>query len=121
DFRPGSFGDWQDRLLRVALAIPRELVHRQEMDARRNATIAESPLIGVTVCTGEAGVDSNDVEVEGMGIARVARERLDTFERCNTFVVELELPPADGRVGVDLVELHECDRCEDVREVRLVR
>ena len=55
-----------------------------------------------------------------MHVSLVTRERRDPFEVCDAFVVEDELPLADRAMPFELVELHERDRREDVREVRLV-
>ena len=46
-----THGDGKRGLLRIMAAIPRELVHGQEMDARRNAAVSQFPLIRVAVST----------------------------------------------------------------------
>ncbi len=66
------------------------------------------------------GVDADDVEVERVRVAWVARERLDPVEPGEAVVVELELALTAGGVLGELVELDERDRREHVREVRLV-
>ena len=66
------------------------------------------------------GVDADDVEVERVRVARVARERLEPVDPGDALVVERELALARGRVLGQLVELDERDRGEHVGEVRLV-
>ena len=66
-----------------------------------------------------SGVDADDVEVQRVRVARVARERRDAVEVGEALVVERELARADRRVVLELVELDERDRREDVGEVGL--
>ena len=54
-----------------------------------------------------------------MRVARVARERHDPVELRHRFVVQRELPRANLAVPLELVELHERDRREHVREFAL--
>ena len=66
-----------------------------------------------------SGVDADDVQVQRMRVAWVARERRDPVEVGEALVVERELARADRGVVLELVELDERDRREDVGEVRL--
>ena len=72
------------------------------------------------VAPARSGVDADDVEVERVHVARVARERRDPVELGDAVVVERELPLADLAMPLELVELDERDRREHVGEVRLV-
>ena len=65
-------------------------------------------------------VDPDDVEVEDVAVACVAGERLDPGRLGDVGgVVRGDVAPADLGVLLDLVQLTERDRCEDVREVGL--
>ena len=79
----------------------------------------ERPLVLVAGRAGPLGVDPDDVEVQRVRVARVARERRDPVEVGEPLVVERELARADLGVRLELVELDERDRGEDVGEVRL--
>ncbi len=68
----GPLGDRERRLVGIALAEPRQPVHREEVDARRDQLVGERVLVGVAVGAGALRVDPDDVEVERM---RVARDR----------------------------------------------
>ena len=81
--------------------------------------VRERPLIGVAGRAGTVGIDADDVEMAGVVVTRVACERLDAREPCEPLVVERELPRANLAVVVELLELDERDRGEDVREARL--
>ena len=65
-------------------------------------------------------VDAHDVQVQRVHVAVVARERRDSVELGDGFVVGGELTAPDLGVALDLVELAERDRREHVGEVRLV-
>ena len=54
------------------------------------------------------------VEVQRMGVAGVARERLDADELRDALVIELELTPTYRRMLFNLVELHKRDRRQHV-------
>ncbi len=116
----GLLGDRQRRLVGKALAVRREHVDRQEVDARRDVLLGEAPLVLVARAAGPLGVDADDVEVVRVGVALVARERLDAVELGDRLVVGRELAPPDLAVLLQLVELDERDRGQHVGEVRLV-
>ena len=79
----------------------------------------ERALVGVAVGARVLGVDADDVEVERVAVARVARERRDPRQVGHGGVVGLDVAAADLGMRVDLVQLAERDRGEDVGEVRL--
>ena len=116
----GALGDRAAAAGREALAVPAQPVHGQEVDARRDPLLRERALVLVARSARERRIDPDDVEVERVRVARVARERRDPVEAGDRLVVERELPRADRRVPLELVELDERDRGEHVGEVRLV-
>ena len=115
-----ALGDRQRRLPGEALAVPGEPVHGQEVDRGRDPLGRERALQLVPAEAETGGVDPDDVEMEGVRVARVALERLDPVEPRDPLVVERELALARGGVLRELVELHERDRSEHVGEVGLV-
>ena len=114
-----SLGDRKARLVGVALAVVGEPVDREEVDARPDLLLPERVLVRVPVGAGALGVDADDVEMERVVVACVAGERLDPGEVGDGGVVRRDVPAADLRMLVDLLELAERDRREDVGEVRL--
>ena len=88
----------------------RQRVHREEVDARRDALLRECALVLVSRRARTLGVDPDDVEVVRVPVSLVPRERLDPVEPGDGGVVEGELPAADLVMSVDLVELDERDR-----------
>ena len=77
---PGPLGDRQRRLPGIALAVRAQPVDGQEVDARPDPLVRERALVLVARRAGPLGVDADDVEVERVRVARVARERLDAVE-----------------------------------------
>src|SRR2546423_8958828 len=120
DLVAGTFRDGQPRLVRETLPVPGQPMHGQEVDRRGDVLLAEGALVLVARRTGTLGIDTDDVEVQGVHVPLVARERRDPVELGNRLVVEPELPQPDLAMTFDLVELAERDRAEHVGEDRLV-
>ena len=115
--RPGAFGHRQRRLAgREPVAVGAQLVHRQEVDRAADVLVGKSALHVVAVGEGH----THDVEVVRMQVAVVARDRRDTFETGKALLVDRDVAPANLGVMLDLVQLDERDRREDVAEIRLV-
>ena len=95
-------------------------MHGEEVDARPDPGLVEEPLVLVARAARPLRVDADDVQVQRVDVARVARQRLDAVELGDPLVVQLEVPLADRRVPIELVELAERDRGQHVGEVRLV-
>ena len=90
------------------------------MDRGRDPLGCESLLKLVAGQAEALGIDANDVEMERMGVAGVALERLDPVQAGDPLVVQRELALPRGGVLRQLVELDERDRREHVGEVGLV-
>ena len=115
----GALGNGQARLVAVALAVVRQRVHGEEVDARPDVLLVEGALVGVAVGAGALGVDADDVKVQRVAVARVPCERADPRELRYGRVVGGDVASPDLGVLLDLVQLAERNRCEDVGEVRL--
>src|SRR4029453_15713685 len=98
-----ALGDGKRRLVREELAVRGELVYREEVDARRDVLLGQSPLVVVTAAACSLRVDPDDVQVVRMRVAWVGGERLDPVETGDGLVVHGELAPADLAVALDLV------------------
>ena len=59
------------------LAVEGQRVERQEVDLGRDVLREERVAVGVPVGTGRLGVDADDVDVERVDVARVARQGRD--------------------------------------------
>ena len=94
-------------------------MHRQEVDAGADVLLGERTLVFVARGAGTDGSDADDVEVEGVPVARVALERSDPLEVGDGGVVGGDVALADGPVPADLAQLRQRDRGEHVGEVRL--
>ena len=73
---PGPLGRRQPRLVGEALAVEREPVEREEVDARRDVLGGERLSVRVPVRARELRVDAEDVDVVRVDVARVASERV---------------------------------------------
>jgi hypothetical protein len=111
---PGPLRDGKRRLFGEVLAVIRERVHREEMDAGADVLVGERTLVGVAVGARVLGIDADDVQVERVPVARIARQRRDPRQVGHGCVVGLDVAAADLGVHIDLVELAERDRREDV-------
>jgi hypothetical protein len=95
---PARSADRKRRVIRVALAVPAETVHGEEVNRRRDPLLHQLALKLVAGQAEPRGVDADDVEMQRMRVARVAGERLDPLEAGEAHVVESELPLPRGRV-----------------------
>jgi hypothetical protein len=95
-------------------------VHREEVDARADLLLGQQALVVVARPARRRGVDADDIEVERVRVARIARERLDSGQGGHGRVVGRDVTLANRPVTLDLVQLDERDRREHIREVRLV-
>src|SRR5262249_3675393 len=108
------------RRQQVARRIRRELVYGQEVDRGADVLLGERALVFVAGRAGAFRVDPDDVEVVGVRVARGAGGGVDPVELRDRLVVRGDVRLADRAVALELVELRERDRGEDVGEVRLV-
>ncbi len=95
-------------------------MHRQEVDARADLLRGHGLLVLVARRACPLRIDAHDVEVQRMRVARVTGQRLDPVQLRHGSVVGADVPLADLPVPLDLVQLAEGDRRQDVGEVRLV-
>src|SRR5205823_9609810 len=98
----GPLCDRQLRLLGEPLAVPRQTVHREEVDACGDPLLSKRSLVVVARRAGPRRVDADDVQVVGMRIARVAHEWVDAVEPRNRLVVRRELADPYRAVALKL-------------------
>ena len=67
----------------------------QEVDARADVLLGQRALVGVAVGAGSLRIDPDDVQVERVPVARVARERLDARQLGHRRVVGGDVAAAD--------------------------
>ena len=99
----GALGDRERRLRRVPLAEPRQCVDGEEVDARRDPLVGEGALVVVAGRARGVGSDADGVQMQGMGVARIACERRDALEADEPVVVLRELARPDLGVVLDPV------------------
>src|SRR5207248_7155655 len=94
--------------------------HRQEVHRRADVLLREGALVVVARRAGALRVDTYDVEMEGMHVARIPRDGVDPVELNYGLVVGGKVRLADLTMPLQLVELRERDRGEHVGQVGLV-
>ena len=107
---------------RVRRAEVREVVHRQEVQARADALLAQCLRVGIAVGAGLLTCDAHDVEVPAVDARgpEAAPERRDAGQAGEALVVALGLREAPRAVLVDPVQLAERHAGVQIAQVELV-
>ncbi len=116
---PASSATGSGCLARDQLAVEGQLVERQEVDRRRDVLGKERLAVGVAVAAGELRVDPHDVDVVRVDITGIPGDRRDPGQLGARRVVGGDVPNPDLLVLVDLLELDERERGEQVGQVHL--
>ena len=119
---PGGELGVRETQIGVAMAVPGQLVHREEVQSRADLGLRQRVGVGVAIAAGELGIDADHVQVIRVARPRaeLAADRRDAREAGKALVVARRLGGATRVVLLEAVQLPERDAGMQVGEVVLV-